>query len=175
MKFKEIFKMVVRCFCKEKSERCEGCRLEQAAKSLPNGIEESAIALVEDVLEPTSEVYGKPIGVLNGFCCPVRLRLMGESLQSAHVRGEAADICALVTDGEDLGLENLELARAVMEVGFYDVLVLGDVEPGSIKPKWIKVCWKRNGNNMGMVLKKEAGKAEVEQLSKMEMKELTKG
>ena len=46
-----------------------------------------------------SEVYGKPIGVLNGFCCPVRLRQMGESLQSAHMRGEAADICALVTDG----------------------------------------------------------------------------
>ena len=48
-------------------------------------------------------------------------------------------------------------------------------EPGSIKPKWIKVCWKCNGNNMGMVLKKEAGKAEVEQLSKKEMKVLTKG
>ena len=142
---------------------------------LPENARSNEVALVDNLLDQVRDVFGHEIKVNSGYRCPRHNAKVGGVKNSQHLTGEAADICALVTDGEDLGLENLELARAVMEVGFYDVLVLGDVEPGSIKPKWIKVCWKRHGNNMGMVLKKEAGKAEVEQLSKKEMKELTKG
>lgn len=167
MKRFKIFDMI-KCFFQKKSDRCEGCRLEQAAMSLPYGIKENAEALINDVLEPVREEYGKPILVVNGFICPARMKNNG----SPHVKGEAADIMAAGLTGSDLWLENLELAKVVMKVGHFDMMVLGDVPSDSIEPKWIKVTWKRNGTNMGMVLKKVAGKAEYESLSKLDMMQL---
>lgn len=174
MKWFKIFDMI-KCFFEKKSDRCEGCQLEQAAKSLPYGIKENAEALMNTILEPVREMYGKPVFIINGFCCPVRLRMIGESVKSPLVKGEAVDITAVPQPGmteHELAMENLELARCVLKVGGFDVMLLGDVEKDSIEPKWIKVAWKRNGENLGMVLKKRRGSGAYENLSRLDFQQL---
>ena len=67
-----------------------------------NGIDntppESAVkalqALVERVLDPLREAWGKPITVNSGYRCAELNRKVGGAEQSQHLRGEAADITA---------------------------------------------------------------------------------
>ncbi len=67
-----------------------------------NGIDntppESAVkalqALVERVLDPLRDAWGKPITVNSGYRCAELNRKVGGAEQSQHLRGEAADITA---------------------------------------------------------------------------------
>lgn len=59
---------------------------ESAAKALQ--------ALVERVLDPLREAWGKPITVNSGYRCAELNRKVGGAEQSQHLRGEAADITA---------------------------------------------------------------------------------
>ena len=85
---------LIPCYRELKEDRCKGCRLVNAVKRMPNGIDGKMEALVSQVLEPACRIYGKPITVVSGFRCPVHNGTIGVSRQSAHVRGEAADITA---------------------------------------------------------------------------------
>ena len=55
-------------------------------------VEENLRALVEQVLDPLRERYGKPIRVTSGYRCPRLNTLVGGSPNSQHMKGEAADI-----------------------------------------------------------------------------------
>jgi uncharacterized protein YcbK (DUF882 family) len=55
-------------------------------------IERSLTALVEKVLDPLREAYGKPIIVTSGYRCPKLNAIVGSTPSSQHVKGEAADI-----------------------------------------------------------------------------------
>lgn len=57
-------------------------------------IENRLVALVENVLDPLREWYGKPIMVNSGYRCPQLNRAVGGSPTSQHMKGEAADIDA---------------------------------------------------------------------------------
>ena len=48
--------------------------------------------LVEHVLDPLREAWGKPIHVSSGYRCPVLNKAVGGAPASQHMRGEAADI-----------------------------------------------------------------------------------
>lgn len=48
--------------------------------------------LVDAVLDPLREKYGRPIHVSSGYRCPRLNRAVGGSATSQHVKGEAADI-----------------------------------------------------------------------------------
>lgn len=52
------------------------------------------IALVNNVLQPLRDLYGKPIRVNSGFRCPVVNKAVKGAAKSQHMRGEAADITA---------------------------------------------------------------------------------
>lgn len=73
---------VIRCYRERKEDRCKECRLTQAVKKLPNGIEENMEALVTEVLEPVCEKLGNEIVVLSGFRCPLENRRHGGSNDS---------------------------------------------------------------------------------------------
>ena len=47
--------------------------------------------LVDAVLDPLREKYGRPIHVSSGYRCPRLNRAVGGSATSQHVKGEAAD------------------------------------------------------------------------------------
>lgn len=48
--------------------------------------------LVDNVLDPLREMYGKPVRVTSGYRCPKLNRLVGGVVNSHHTYGYAADI-----------------------------------------------------------------------------------
>lgn len=128
---------LIPCYRDDKGLRCKECRLTQAAMRLPNGIEESMMALGEEVLDPAREKLGAPITVNSGFRCPLHNQTVGGVANSQHVRGEAADVTCK---------DNQRLARIIVEQSKFDQLI--------IYPSFVHVSYKKNGPNRGQILRK---------------------
>lgn len=95
-----------------------------ARKGIKNdpSIEEckSLTALIEKVLDPLREAYGKPIIVTSGYRCPKLNAAVGGSASSQHVKGEAADIRSVADTPE----ENKKLFDLIVKLGLpYDQLI----------------------------------------------------
>ena len=129
-------------------------------------------ALVREVLDPAREVFGKAIAVNSGYRCAKHNAEIGGASRSQHVKGEAADIRAVDLSGNDLALENLEIARAIVKNGKWDQMILEDVPVSGIEPRWIHVSWKRNGVNRREVIKKVKGQRGYQRLSGLDWKQL---
>ena len=108
----------------------------------PKEAEENLRALVDEVLDPLREAYGRPIRVNSGYRCPRLNALVGGTPNSQHMRGEAADIQPVVGNEGDLD----ELARILIANGKFDQLIL--------YPTFIHVSHKRFGWNRKQVLQK---------------------
>ena len=113
-----------------------GCRMPDSARA-------NIVALVEQVLDPARERYGKPVCVNSGYRCARHNAAVGGVVGSQHMRGEAADICCS---------DNERLARIIEENGRYDQLIRY-MGPGG-KIRFIHVSWKSNGVNRKQVLRK---------------------
>ena len=113
-----------------------GCRMPDSAKA-------NIVALVEQVLDPARERYGKPVCVNSGYRCARHNAAVGGVANSQHMRGEAADICCS---------DNERLAKIIEENGRYDQLIRY-MGPG-VKIRFIHVSWKRNGGNRRQVIVK---------------------
>ena len=109
-----------------------GCRMPDSARA-------NIVALVEQVLDPARERYGKPVCVNSGYRCARHNAAVGGVANSQHLRGEAADICCG---------NNERLAKIIEENGRYDQLIRY-MGPGG-KIRFIHVSWKRNGVNRKM-------------------------
>ena len=109
-----------------------GCRMPDSARA-------NIVALVEQVLDPARERYGKPVCVNSGYRCARHNAAVGGVANSQHTRGEAADICCS---------DNERLAKIIEENGRYDQLIRY-MGPGG-KIRFIHVSWKRNGVNRKM-------------------------
>ena len=107
--------------------------------------EENLKALIEDVLDPLRELYGRPIHVTSGYRCPKLNSLVGGAPNSQHMRGEAADIVSLSPE------ENKKLGQLIEALGNYDQLIYEQCDESG-NPRWIHVSWKRNGWNRRQVL-----------------------
>lgn len=115
---------------------------------VPGEVIANAIALVENVLDPLRQAYGKPIRVNSGYRCPPKNKNVGGVAQSQHLKGEAADISP-VESGE-FRVESLaKLARILVEQGRFYQLIL--------YPTFLHVSYKRSGANRGQILKKASG------------------
>ncbi len=66
------------------------------------------IALVDNVLDPLREAWGKPIHVNSGYRCRALNKAVGGVPASQHMRGEAADITA---GGKEANRELYSLLR----------------------------------------------------------------
>ena len=108
----------------------------------PKEAEENLRALVDEVLDPLREAYGRPIRVTSGYRCPKLNNLVGGSPNSQHMRGEAADIQPVVGNEADLP----ELARILIANGKFDQLIL--------YPTFIHVSYRRLGWNRKLILQK---------------------
>ena len=108
----------------------------------PKEAEENLRALVDEVLDPLREAYGRPIRVNSGYRCPRLNTLVGGTPNSQHMRGEAADIQPVVGNEADLP----ELARILIENGKFDQLIL--------YPTFIHVSYRKLGWNRKQVLQK---------------------
>jgi uncharacterized protein YcbK (DUF882 family) len=75
-------------------------------------VERSLTALVEKVLDPLREAYGKPIIVTSGYRCPKLNAIVGSTPSSQHVKGEAADIKSV----QDTPEENKKLFDLIVKM-----------------------------------------------------------
>lgn len=58
-------------------------------------------ALVNNILDPLREAYGKPIVVTSGYRCYLLNRAVGGATSSQHTKGQAADIRSMSDKRED--------------------------------------------------------------------------
>ena len=104
--------------------------------------EEHLRLLVEFLLDPLRERYGKPIFVSSGFRNAQVNRLVGGVANSQHLTGEAADI----TTGSKL--ENQHLARLLAQSGLpFDQLI---DENGY---QWVHVSYNASGYQRRQILR----------------------
>ncbi len=106
------------------------------------GVPENVKALVENVLDPLREKYGKPIKVNSGYRCPKHNLAVGGATQSQHMKGEAADIAPM--DGDASELE--KLVEIIKQNGKWDQMI--------VYPTFVHVSWKRFGPNRKQTLRK---------------------
>ncbi len=98
--------------------------------------------LVDDVLDPLREAWGKPLVVSSGYRCPALNAAVGGSKTSHHMRGMAVDI--------DTGnsVDNRRLYNKVLELGLpftqlidernFDWVHIG-YDPANVKRQQLKL------------------------------------
>ena len=103
---------------------------------------ENLKALIENVLDPLREEYGKPIIVNSGFRSPALNKAVGGSASSDHMQGRAADI----TGGSPA--ENKKLFNLVQSLGLpFDQLI------DEKNFAWVHVSYRNEKDNRKQVLK----------------------
>lgn len=91
--------------------------------------------LVDNVLQPLRDLYGKPINVNSGYRSPLVNKHVGsKSKNSQHLKGEAADI----TGGSRE--ENIKLYNLIRENLPFDQLI------NEYDFSWVHVSYKSRGN-----------------------------
>ena len=68
--------------------------------------------LIDNVLDPLREAYGKPVTVTSGYRCEVLNKAVGGSKTSEHMKGMAADIVGTPNTKE----ENKRLFNLIQEL-----------------------------------------------------------
>ena len=161
------FRKLIPCYTEE--GRCEECCGDLGVCSLPLlSVYPNAWELARVVLEPARERYGKPMRVLRCFQCHAMVKKLG--LDERYATGEVADICAVVglprrgrtaevgslTEEvpEVTRRENLEIAKAIVEGGVWDVMVLENVGEDDLMPEYVHVSYKREGENRRLVYRR---------------------
>ena len=62
-------------------------------KNVPSAdVKEKLEVLINELLDPVREAWGKPIRVNSGYRCPQLNKAVGGVANSQHLKGEAADI-----------------------------------------------------------------------------------
>lgn len=60
--------------------------------TIPESLKNNVARLVDNVLDPLREAWGRPLAVSSGYRCPALNKAVGGSATSHHLRGMAADI-----------------------------------------------------------------------------------
>ena len=124
-------------FFKEQEFVCRCCG------GLPPFAKENIEALVENVLDPLRERYGRPIVVNSGYRCPKHNKEVGGATNSQHMKGEAADIRP-TTNCPNYTNDLKRLRQLIIESRNFDQLI--------VYPTFLHVSWKRRGGNRRTVL-----------------------
>lgn len=169
----KYFKIEEMIRCYKEYGRCTDCPLDHATRKLPNGLEDNAVALIEDVLEPVREKIGKSVIITSGFRCPVKnAKTKGSAKSSQHQQCTAADIQVSrkgYESMEEWKQANLQLAKEIIKLGRYDQLIIENVGANDLLPVWIHVSYLRRGTNRHQILKKIDGVAGYPSVTKEEV------
>lgn len=88
-----IFKRVtMKYFSFEEFSRSDTARKRGIDNSIPPHVRPAIEALVENVLDPLREAWGRPLTITSGYRCEALNKAVGGSKSSHHMRGMAADI-----------------------------------------------------------------------------------
>lgn len=104
-------------------------------------VEKNLTLLVENVLDPLREIYGKQITVNSGYRCPELNKAVGGSKTSDHVKGFAADITGGSKEENErifnIIKHNFHFKQLIDEKGFSWVHVSYD--PSNLKNQILKL------------------------------------
>ena len=81
------------------------------ANTAPESARKNIAVLVDKVLDPLREAWGKPIAVTSGYRCAALNKAVGGSATSHHCKGMAADL----TTGNCV--ENRRIFQLIMDMG----------------------------------------------------------
>lgn len=98
--------------------------------------------LVNEVLDPARELFGKPIMITNGYRCPALNREVGGVFTSQHLKGEAADIQVVEIYRLYDIIKTLDFDQAILESK--DILKRGKKVGESI---WVHVSYHKEHNH----------------------------
>jgi uncharacterized protein YcbK (DUF882 family) len=93
--------------------------------------------LVEKVLDPVREIYGKPITVTSGYRSPAVNRKVGGAINSHHVRGMAADINGVGDDPK----ENRKIYDIIRTSGIKFTQLINEYPDKDGNPNWVHVSY----------------------------------
>lgn len=79
---------------------------------------DNVLAMVDDILDPLREMFGKPILINSGYRVPELNRLVGGSVNSLHKVGMAVDITAINP------IENMHLYNMIVSHFEFDQCVI---------------------------------------------------
>lgn len=79
-------------FSFQEFERSETAYRHGIDNTAPEEARRNIAVLVDRVLDPLREAWGKPLTVTSGYRCPELNRIVGGAKTSHHLRGMAADI-----------------------------------------------------------------------------------
>lgn len=106
-------------------------------------------ALVDSILDPLREAYGKPIIVTSGYRCQRLNKAVGGAASSQHVSGQAADIRSV----EDTPSENKKLFDLIIALGLpFDQLI------GEFGYDWVHVSFSPRHRRQKLKAEKVNGK-----------------
>ena len=108
---------------------------------IPNAITDwdvrnNIIALVDNLLQPLRDAYGKPININSGYRCPELNKMVGGVATSQHTKGQAADC------GVD---DPLALARLLLDLGL-------EFDQAIVYPTFLHISYKADGENRNKLL-----------------------
>lgn len=118
----------------EESETARKRRINNVITSTE--VRDSIKALVENVLQPLRDAWGKPLHINSGYRCPELNAAVGGVPASQHIKGEAADIACS---------EPHNLAQLACDLGLpFDQLIL--------YPTFVHFSHRLDGNQRKKVL-----------------------
>ena len=98
-------------FSFQEFERSETAYRHGIDNTLPDKLKGNVAALVDKVLDPLREAWGKPITVTSGYRCAALNKAVGGSATSHHCKGMAADL----TTGNRV--ENRRIFQLIIDLG----------------------------------------------------------
>ena len=104
-------------------------------------IKQKLEVLIDELLDPVREAWGKPIRVNSGYRCPKLNKAVGGVANSQHMKGEAADLNA---GSVSLNKQLFELIRTRYE---YDQLI------DEANYAWVHVSYVRRNRKQVLHLK----------------------
>lgn len=109
--------------------------------TIPQSIVPNIEALVENVLDPLREWYGKPINISSGYRSDALNKAVGGAATSQHAKGQAADID---TGSKESNKKLFDYIRAHLE---FDQLI------DEKNMSWVHVSFRNDGKNREQILK----------------------
>ncbi|RXE61758.1 D-Ala-D-Ala carboxypeptidase family metallohydrolase [Paramuribaculum intestinale] len=133
-------------FSFQEFERSETAYRHGIDNTAPESARKNIAVLVDKVLDPLREAWGKPISVTSGYrCSELNAKVPGASRTSQHMTGEAADISV----GNQV--DNRRLAQKILDLKLPFDQIINEHDW-----QWVHVSY-RDGHNRHEMLKTVPG------------------
>lgn len=86
--------------------------------TIPESVKKNVAVLVDKVLDPLREAWGKPITVTSGYRCPALNKAVGGVPTSMHLTGNAADI----TTGNEVDNRKLYQLAQELNLPYFELI-----------------------------------------------------